>query len=249
MLLPSNMQKEIGGYFGFEFSQTDNFIYKNKNPYFFNSARSAFFVLLKSLGIKKILMPKFICDSMITPLKMLGIKIIYYDLDNNLYPNIHRYDDEYLLYVNYFGVCTKNQFKLLSEYPQNRLIFDHSQALFAPPFSNVHTLYSLRKFLPVADGGVLLSSIKISDNRIAELQNCRLAENQYQYLFKRLLYGANVGYADFQKSEQYFENEIPSHISPMTQQILKVLDYQSVQKQRLDNFKILHLLLGEYNAL
>lgn len=250
MSLSNNVKKEIGGYFGFEFNQINKFIYKKQNPYYFNSARSAFFVLLNSLNVKKILMPKFICNSMIAPLMMLDIEIVYYDLDDEFYPIIKHYDNDYLLYVNYFGVCTKNQYRLLVEYPQNKLIFDHSQAFFVPPFKNIHTLYSPRKFFPIADSGILLSSsIKISDNAIAELQNCRIAENQYQHLFKRLLHGAKVGYTDFQQSERYFENEIPSHISPITRQILKVLDYQEVQKQRLDNFKILHSLLGEYNVL
>lgn len=247
--LSKNNPKEIGGYFGFEFNQVDNFIYKNKSLYYFNSARSAFFVLLNSLNVKKILMPKFICNSMIAPLKKLDIEIKYYDLDGQFYPKIDKYDNEYLLYVNYFGVCTNNQYRLLLEYPHDKLIFDHSQAFFVPPLKDIHTLYSPRKFFPIADGGVLLSPIKVSDNTIAELQNCRIAENQYQHLFKRLLYGANAGYVDFQKSEQYFENEIPNRISPITQQILRVLDYQAVQKQRLNNFKALHSLLGEYNTL
>lgn len=246
MSLSNNVKKEIGGFFGLEFNQTDKFIYKNQNPYYFNSARSAFFVLLNSLNVEKILMPKFICNSMISPLMMLGIEIVYYDLDDEFYPIIKQYNNEYLLYVNYFGVCTKNQHQLLAEYPWDKLIFDHSQAFFVSPVNNIHTLYSPRKFLPIADGGVLLSPAKISGNPIAELQNL---ENQYEHLFKRVLYGAKMAYADFQKSEQCFEGNIPNVISPITQEILSVLEYQEMQEKRLDNFKVLHSLLGEYNAL
>lgn len=244
------LKNEIGGYFGFELTQNGQFPYKD--AYFFNSARSAFFVLIKKIGIKSIFMPKFICNSIIEPLNLLNVNIKYYQLDKDFYPILKKEEvgNDYIFYVNYFGVCTHNQERLMSEFNIKQLIFDNSQAFFVSAFKGVNTIYSPRKFLPIADGGILVTEHAISlDDYNMDNQDDMYEISSYQHLFLRLLYGANRGYPGFIETESLFSSYMAKPISLITKQILETLDYQILKQKRLDNFKILHEGLKGYNQL
>ena len=245
--MSSQNHREIGGYMGFDLNNLNQFPYHNSKKY--NSARSAFLDLLQNLKVESIWVPKFICDTMLKPLEILKINIKFYDLDANFYPQIpsELEKNDYLLYVNYFGICTQNQEKLVSLYPCDKIIFDHSQAFFVEPFEGAHTIYSPRKFFAVADGGLLITEkdIKPVD---ASNQEDELIE-QYKHLFIRSISCAQKGYMQFQKAEAMLNDCIPKKISPISELILNNIDYLHVKERRLNNFKYLHSKLGEFNQL
>ena len=81
-MLPSS-HKEIGGYFGFDLNDANQFPYPLAKKYC--SARAAFYDLVRNLGIQAIWMPKFICDTMLKPLELLNISIKFYDINEDLY--------------------------------------------------------------------------------------------------------------------------------------------------------------------
>ncbi|WP_350560607.1 hypothetical protein [Psychrobacter sp. CAL346-MNA-CIBAN-0220] len=237
----------IGGYFEFDLPNLGQFPYPQAKKY--NSARSAFFDLLSQSDIKKIWMPKFICNSMIEPLLILGIKIYYYDLNNEFYPKIPSYlgEDEYIFYVNYFGLCTSVQQKLLSIYPNKKIIFDHSQAFFVEPFECFGTIYSLRKFLPLAEGGLLISKSLTTPS-----YNGRSIEEmiqQYNHLFIRRLSDSSQAYEVFKKNEDSLNDCVPKNISKITQDLMDCFDYKNIKSKRLENFTFLHDQLGKINQL
>lgn len=245
VLLP--IHKEIGGYMGFDLNNLNQFPYPSSRRYC--SARAAFFDLLQNLDIESIWMPKYICDTMIKPLHMLKINIKFYDLDINFYPNIpiKLEDKDYLLYVNYFGLCTENQQQIVSLYPREKIIFDHSQAFFVKPFLGTHTIYSPRKFFAVADGGLLITA-----QYMDEVQNQKSEDEliqQYKHLFIRCINGAEQGYPQFQRAEDILSDCIPKKISPITDLILQNIDYAEIKEKRLNNFKYLHSKLAEVNQL
>lgn len=239
--------KEIGGYFGFDLTSQNQFPYATAKKYC--SARAAFYDLVQNIGVQTIWMPRFICDTMLKPLELLNIKIKFYDLDSNFFPqnlpSLNR--NEFFFYVNYFGICVSNQKKLMEQYPLGRLIFDHSQAFFMKPFANVHTIYSPRKFLPVADGGLL-----VTDKYLSTTLDVKAPEEliqQYQHLFKRFINSAQDGYAQFQCAESSLNDCIPKKISPITEVILNNLDYASYKQKRMENFKFLHSKLSNFNQI
>ena len=53
----------------------------NKNWIYSSSGRSSIYHILKDKHIDKILIPIYICDTVLKPLKKLNIKPIFYDLD------------------------------------------------------------------------------------------------------------------------------------------------------------------------
>ena len=245
IFVSSQNHREIGGYMGFDLNNLNQFPYHNSRKY--NSARSAFLDLLQNLKVESIWVPKFICDTMLKPLEILKINIKFYDLDANFYPQIpsELEKNDYLLYVNYFGICTQNQEKLVSLYPCDKIIFDHSQAFFVEPFEGAHTIYSPRKFFAVADSGLLITEkdIKPVD---ASNQEDELIE-QYKHLFIRSISCAQQGYMQFQKAEAMLNDCIPKKISPISELILNNIDYLHVKEKRINNFKYLHSRLGQYN--
>lgn len=243
----SNKDIEVGGYFEFDLPDLGQFPYPKAIKYV--SARSAFFDLLAQNNIKKIWMPKFICDSMIEPLLILDIDIQYYDLDERFYPNIPSCleANSYLLYVNYFGLCTNIQKELLSIYPGSQLIFDHSQAFFVKPFDCFATIYSIRKFLPVAEGGLLICETLTEPNY--EYRDVEDMLQQYQHCFIRRLSNASEAYKIFNDNEMSLNGCTPKNISGITEELINCFDYSSIQSKRLENFKFLHTFLGSINQL
>lgn len=239
--------KEIGGYFEFGLSNLGQFPYPQATKYY--SARSAFYDLLQHKNIKRIWMPKFICDSMLEPLKILQIDILYYDLNDTFIPVLPKSleNDEYLLYVNYFGICNSIQDKIIESYPKDRLIFDHSQAFFVGPSDCLATLYSPRKFLPVAEGGLLLTALDITPHYHHRETNEMF--EQYQHSLIRCLTQASTAYQQFKNNENKFNDCLPKKISAITENILESLDYAEIKQKRLNNFKFLHDQLGHYNQL
>lgn len=238
---------EIGGFFEFGLSRLNQFPYPIAIQY--NSARSAFYDLLKNTLIEKIWMPRFICDSMIEPLNLLKVEICFYDINSDFSPILPEIlmPHEYLLYVNYFGLCTSVQRKILQKYSGEQIIFDHSQAFFVQPLDCYATIYSPRKFLPVAEGGLLFTN----QNIIPEYYE-RTAEDmvkQYQHALLRSVSTANHAYNVFQDNERVFEDCLPRRISKITEQMLESFDYLKFKEQRLKNFKMLHSQLREINQL
>ena len=238
---------EIGGFFEFGLSRLNQFPYPIAMQY--NSARSAFYDLLKNTFIEKLWIPRFICDSMIEPLNLLGVEICFYDLNYDFSPILPEVlmPNEYLLYVNYFGLCTSVQRRILRKYSGKQIIFDHSQAFFVQPLDCYATVYSPRKFLPVAEGGLLVTN----QNIVPEYYK-RTAEEmvkQYEHALLRSVSTATHAYNIFQHNEKAFEDCLPREISKITGQMLESFDYASFKEQRLKNFKLLHSQLGEFNQL
>lgn len=243
----SNKNKEIGGYLEFSLPNLGQFPYPQSKKY--GSARSAFFDLLDQNDIKKIWMPKFICNSMLEPLFLLDINIQYYDLTKDFYPKLPNTlkEDEYLFYVNYFGLCTSVQKKLLNNYPNENIIFDHSQAFFVEPFECFGTIYSLRKFLPVAEGGLLISNAV--DTPDYHDRNVEDMLQQYEHVFTRRLLHSAHAYETFKKNESSLNNCVPKNISGITKDLMECFDYKTIKLKRLENFKFLHDQLKSINQL
>lgn len=238
---------EIGGYFEFSLSNSAQFPYPNAFKY--HSARSAFYDLIRKSKIKKIWMPRFICDSMLEPLRLLNIDVLFYNLHTNFFPILPEKlnKDEYLFYVNYFGICGSVQKELLNLYPSQQVIFDHAQAFFVEPLNCFATLYSPRKFLPVAEGGLLITEQNFMPTY--DSRNVDEMVQQYQHSLIRRLTSASLAYDKFKKNENKFNDCLPKRLSGITEEILNSLNYESFKEKRLENFRFLHNKLGRFNQL
>lgn len=237
--------KPLGGYFELELPKKEYGIpYQNAIAY--QSARSAFRALLEFVRPKKVWVPKYICDAMIAPLIDVGISYDWYDLDEwfNVPSSLVLEDNELLLYVNYYGVCQRCVDDILNRFPAKQVVYDFSQAFFDVPRSDaLATIYSLRKFLGVPDGGFLVTDIPIQTPSIEDDGSIE----RMTHLLKRLYDEPENGYSDYLSSENTLINTMPKKMSRLTQRLLNLVDYYSVQKKRADNFRHLHEKLKELN--
>lgn len=237
------MNKAIGGYFGLELPQ--------KEPYLFedlihlNTARNCFEYLLMTYNFGKAYLPYFTCDVMLEPLYKLDITVEFYDVDDNLDPifDFKKLEENSVFVItNYFGIKT-NAIKKLTANIKN-IIVDNAQALFAPSVDCIGSIYSPRKFVGIADGGLL-----------AGTQNPDiLLEQDYSFermshLLKRVDLSAEDGYFDFSKNDKSLENQPIKSMSNLSKTILSSINLEEVAEKRKENFAILDSQLRLKNEL
>ncbi|GLR65076.1 hypothetical protein [Marinospirillum insulare] len=237
--------KPIGGYFELELPKSQNYPYPEAFKY--QSARSAFYALLEKIKPSKVYMPRYICDTMIAPLRALAIDIDYYSISKDLDCKFtgRLKDNEILFYVNYFGLCTSHQENLLKKYPANQLVFDHSQAFFQKPLDALATIYSPRKFFGVPDGGLLATNLDITEPEEIDTGSIDRAS----HLLKRLAGEPEDGYSDYQENENSLNNLQPKKMSQLTERLLASIDYESIKEIRNANFIYLHDKFKHLNEL
>lgn len=234
----------IGGYFELELSIEKEF--PNQNSMKFQSARAAFLALIRAGNPCRIWMPRFICNAMLAPVNISGVECVWYDLDDQL--NVDEAvvidSDDWILYVNYFGVCNNNVVKLLKRFDPKKVVLDYSQAFFDPPVNEaLAIIYSPRKFFGVPDGGLLISE---SISVCASIQDTGSLDRS-SYLTKRLAYSPETGYEDYKKSEQSLEDCEPMRMSKFTERLLSSIDFERACSKRRNNFDYLHKKLGDIN--
>ena len=144
-----------------------------KNFIFFKTGREATLFGLKELKIDKkktILIPGYICNSLVEPIIKEGFTVEFYDINKNfsvdvkyLKEIIENKNISALLIVHYFGFlidikeiynfCKSNNIELIEDYCHSfltRLFFEENEIM------NTTKIYSLRKSIPI---GIVYSFI------------------------------------------------------------------------------------------
>lgn len=239
------MSNAIGGYFELELPRPGPFLYPA--AYEFQSARAAFLALLGAMKPHKVFMPHYICDSMIAPLEKSGVEYCFYSVDAefNIIDDFDFSDLDWLLYVNYFGVCEKNIDRLLTKYNPRQLILDYSQAFYAFPRDCLATIYSPRKFFGVPDGGLLLTGLAICEAQTSDHDSF----SRTMPGLKRLAETPEAGYTDYQKAEGSLKQCEPLKMSQLTRRILHSVDFETARLRRNENFYFLHHRLKGLNKI
>ena len=237
--------KEIGGYFGLDLPY-----YPDLHPdaLKYQSGRAAIRAVIEYADIDRVMVPAYVCDSVINAVVDSKAKIDFYALDDELYPMHlpHQPSDRCaLFYVNYFGLCRNNTRRLLNEYPCDHIIIDNSQAVFAQHEDVLATIYSPRKFVGVPDGGLLRISPSMKLAPPAREDSESIA--RMHSLLVRLAYSAREGYADYQKIGFSLKNTMPLRMSRLTQRLLKSIHWDWVADRRRDNFLTIAKILDPIN--
>ncbi len=235
--------KSIGGYFQLELSKRSD--YPFRKLLHLNSARNCIEYILQKRRIKKVYIPYYTCDVILEPIRKLNIELQFYDIDNNLEPIFdfaQIRDDEIVIVNNYFGVKTDYINKLAKI--TNKLIIDNAQALFAPVIKGVDMVYSPRKFVGVADGGLLATNIALDDSLIYDK-----SYNRMSHLLKRTDVSAEYGYTDFVDNDNSIIEQPIKLMSKLTTEVLQAIDYQIIKIKRRNNYIHLNNALHSLNRL
>lgn len=240
--MDSKAHKPIGGYLPLEISRGRAF---HPDALALASARNCIEYILQAKGYKAAYLPHYCCGALVEPFKSQGIEIRYYHIVDSFAPTSlpELSPDEVFLYVNYFGINTRNAREIAQRYGEQTII-DNSQAFFAAHIPGVDTVYSARKFFGMADGAYLYTD-RLLD---AELP-IDSSYNRMSHLLKRVDLGAEAGYADFSANEDFLCHRGVMRMSRLTYLILSGVDYTDVAKRRRENFQFLHKSLGPVNKL
>ena len=230
------MKKEIGGYM-----ELENFSGKEYYPelHKVNLGRTALLWILESRKCKKLLVPHFLCDSVIDACKNHGVLLKFYRLDASLMPVLPDglKDDEWLYLVNYYGQLTDDRI-LYFQRTYSRIIVDHTHAFYQSPLPGVDTLYSCRKFFGLSDGAYLSTDAALTPVSERDHSSIRM-----EHILGRYEEDAGTYYQKMLDNASTYHHMNIRRMSRLTENLLCAIDYTNVKERRESNYHILKELL------
>ena len=229
--------REIGGYIELD-RFTGNMLYDDGIK--LNCGRNALEYLIITKGIRKMFVPKFMCNSNDKVLKKHCIEVKYFSIGLDFKPIIeNRNDDEWLYLVNYYGQLSNEYIQTLGK----NVIVDNAQAYFQGPIEGYDTVYACRKFFGVSDGAIIFTDRTI-DHLPQDESHTRMG-----FLLGRFERSASEFYQEYVENNERFFEEPLKRMSKLTENLLHAIDYEFVKRRRTENFKYLHSKLRKINKL
>ena len=234
--------KEIGGYIELD---TYHLPMLHEGAIALNCGRNALAYLLRARKIKRLWIPQFICDSVTKVCEREGVPYKLYGSGMNFLPRqeIQLDDGEWLYFVNYYSQFDNDT---ISSYVKKykRVIVDNAQSYFQMPIPGVDTIYTCRKYFGVADGAFLYTDAKLDEDLLQDESFERMC-----FLLGRYERTASEFYHEYVANNDLFYTEPIKKMSKLTWNLLHGIDYDQVQKIRVENFVFLHQKFGEMNSL
>lgn len=239
--------KPIGGYFSLEINDGQEL---HVRAIRLNAGRYALEYILKTRRYRKVYIPYYICDSILQPLKRLGVEYEFYHINDRLEPatDLQPKDDESVLYVNYFGL--KNSYATTFCYKYKNTILDQTQAFYSEQGNRYEnksiqcdTFYSCRKFFGVPDGAYLYTDRLLYE----ELPRDESFERM-TFLTKRIDRSAQEGFSDFHVNDKSLSSVGMKRMSKLTEAMMEGIDYSTKANKRINNFHTLDNALRDSNS-
>ena len=212
-----------------------------------NTGRNALEYILRTINVVKVIfLPFYTCEVVLEPLRKLNIPWRFYHIDSlfEMAEDITPKNGEYIIANNYFGIKDSYIRSLAKKYG-NHLIVDCAQAFFAKPILGIKSFYSTRKYLGVADGGVVYGAE--TDNSLLLEEDVSSLHNSH--LFIRKVHGAEAGFQEYQLNEAKLNNQPIRRMCNDTLDRLRHIDYEKVIDRRRKNYTYLHDALKDVNCL
>ena len=234
--------REIGGYIELD---TYHLPMLHEGAVALNCGRNALAYLLRARKIRRLWIPKLICDSVTGVCEREGVPYSFYSVGMDFLPaeEISLGDGEWFYFVNYYSQFDNGA---ILNYVRNyqRVIVDQAQSYFQEPIPGVDTLYTSRKYFGVADGAFLYTDAVLDE----ELPLDESFERMH-FLLGRFERSASEFYSEYSANNHMFASEPIKRMSRLTDNLLHGLDYPTVEQKRRENFMFLHEKLGDRNLL
>lgn len=223
---------------------------------YYADGRQALIHLYHSEGWERLWIPEYFCYDVIESLKQAGLDIIFYadypgyDNDNKTIAEIQRKGHfrakDALLRVNYFGMRSyRNSGRI-----QIPVVEDHTHDLigeWALESSADWCIASLRKSLPIPEGGILWSpkGLPLPDAPETLDDNETIATTRWNAmeLKTRYLAGEDVEKslfrAGFVNTEEFFDRAPVCALDVKSQQYLETFDVRSWYDRKKENWELL----------
>lgn len=246
----------IGG--EFQIAVTDILNAQNRHfnapdVYAYSSGRAALYQILKFLKQEKeithILLPDYLCSSVLVPIKELGLEYSFYPIDEQLelieseFSKCYKKDIAVLL-ISYFGLKEIfSQIKFIKGIDENAIIIeDDVQAYyeFKKPLDGVDFKFtSLRKTFAVPDGGLVktkhhLPKVKMPNTFGQYKAAAALLKSMREGNFNDQIY-----LELFEKGESLIDSEQECGMSQIAEKLYSFMNEDHVKVRRLNNARYL----------
>lgn len=233
--------KEIGGYIEFEHFHGHMM---HETAIALNCGRNCLAYLIQARQIKKIVLPYFMCDSVINTCRHNNVQIRYYHIDEHFLPqNVDLMEDEWLYLTDFYGQLFEKDIQQICD-TYCRVIVDYAQAYFKTPLVGVDSLYTCRKFFGVPDGAFLYTDAKLE----RELPQDESFERMH-FLLGRYEHTASEFYQEYITNNELFDIAPIMRMSKLTENLLQAIDYKRIKNTRTKNYNYLERKLGHINLL
>ena len=258
--------KDIGSIFplydsNFVGSGTETRISDAGSTVYYSLCREAFAVIARHLDDtnRKVLIPAYTCDTVITPFKEQGWDCYYYPIDNKLKIDTDavlalcsKLDFDLMLVHPYYGMdLEEKEIALLREVRSKgcKLVVDLTQCIFSKQRLDFVDFYvgSYRKWFSIPDGAFLETKTKLSIFGEELQENESFVSLQTDAMYLRGLYFStdNEEVKSISRRLNKMANGMvdadvqPHKMAMVSRQLLQQEDVKKNQQRRLDNFRFL----------
>lgn len=226
---------------------------KTPDVYTYSSGRAAMYQILKYLqkekGTTRILLPDYLCSSVLVPVKALQLEFVFYPIDESLKLIKEIFNTTYkkgdaILIINYFGLQNLSEeiafIKSIDE--KTIIIEDNVQAYyeFKKDLGDVDFKFtSLRKTFAVPDGGLVKTKYQLPK---VETPNTFGQYKAAAALLKSMREGNfndQIYLEMFEKGEALIDDELDCGMSLVAEKLYAFMDEERVKVRRLNNAQYL----------
>lgn len=241
-------RREIGGYLELERFSGRLYHRAEDGAVALSSGRACLEYLVELRGIKAIWLPDWLCGSMPAACAKRGAGVRTYEVGEDMRPawDFEVAEGEYLYLVDYYGQLGAEDVEEARARSGGRLVVDEAQGFFRPPWPGADTLYTCRKYFGVADGGYLYAG---DGARLARELPRDESHARMGFVLGRFERPAGEFFAEAQANNGLFAGEPVRLMSPITENLLRAVDYDAARARRDANWALLHGRLGDANLL
>ena len=246
----------IGG--EFQIAVTDILNAQNRHfdapdVYAYSSGRAALYQILKFLkqekGITYVLLPDYLCCSVLVPIKDLSMEYSFYPIDEKLelieseFSKLYTKDTAVLL-INYFGLQNlSSQINLIRLINDKAIIIeDDVQAYyeFKKPLGSVDFKFtSIRKTFAVPDGGLVKTKHHLPTTTTPNTYGQYKAAAALLKSMRDGNFNDQIYLELFEKGEQLIDDEQECGMSQIAEKLYSFVNEEHVKVRRLNNARYL----------
>ncbi len=231
----------------------------------FSSGRAALYAALRAeKNSLQVVLPDYLCSSVIDAVNDAGLPICFYHIQDNLYPDM----DSLMVYaskdarvksaiilINYFGLLDLDETieAIRKEVPESIIILDDVQNYygFGTETDYDYAFTSLRKWFPIPDGGILKVKNKAKSKQLSEIYTSMNDSNLFvSYklsgnLLKsfREVINDEVYLELIEKGEELLDHNYKCRISDISYKLFDTCikkEQENAANRRKDNARYLH---------
>ena len=237
--------KEIGGYLELEWQKNKQL---HPGAIALDCGRSCLSYLTEIRGIRRVLLPDFLCDSVGILYKSMGISVRSFEVNDFFLPHGETYveEDEWMLLVDYYGSLTSESVDFWSALSNGRLIVDETQGYYRKAWKGVDTFWNCRKWFGVPDGALLMT--RDGERLDREVFRAKSAD-WMRHVLGRAEGRAADFLADARNNERRLTGVPARLISTVSDALLSGIDHELVIKRRVENWHVIDAELASWNLL